>query len=258
MVICGIRRQERTCFSISILVAASLPQLLQRPDLAHVAFVACATVPLGIAHLLPPASTTSAAGHRPDYESRLLRLELNSWLVSMLAIAVAMGVVGVVERLRTDVVHVQVGSHSLIANPDSAPQIWAALHALTSASPGSRVFIGALDMSQPTLTWAMLYHLLPASSVQAYYLEIPPGLSDEQAARLADDVRSAHVLLLTKFSDEQREQLFPKIAPIANYADVVVRDHFCAGQQTGLGVVFHDARNTTSPCDSFVSAGHIP
>lgn len=238
MLVCGIKRRERTCFSIAILVAAGLPQLLQRPDLAHLVFVACATVPLSVAHVLPAARGVIADDARPADTSRVLRLELGAWLLGTLTFALVVGVLGVVERWRTDVVHVQVGSRSLLASADSAPRIRDTIDALTSASAGAPVFIGAMDMSKPTLTWAMFYHLLPSSSVQAYYLEIPPGLDDVQAARLADDVHSADVLLLSEFSDENRELLFPNIQPIADDADVVVREEFCAGPQTGFGVVF--------------------
>jgi hypothetical protein len=236
MLVCGIRRRERTCIAISILAAAGMPQLLQRPDAWHLLFVACAVLPLSVAHTMPPVGPSTAEGHRPHH-SRLLRFKLDALLASTLTIAVVVGVTGVIERLQMNVVHVRVGSRSLIADAESAPQIRATIDALSSASAGSPVFIGALDMSTPTLTWAMLYHLLPASSVQAYYLEIPPGLDDEQATRLADDVRSAHALLLTEFSEESRKLLFPRIEPIADHANVVVRDHFCAGTQTSLGVV---------------------
>jgi hypothetical protein len=234
MAVCGFRRRERICFSIAILITASLPQLLQRPDLAHLLFIACATVPLSMAHTLAAGD----AGPEAAETSRLLRLELGTWLASALAVTLVVGVLGVLGRVRNDVVHVREGDRSLIADAASARRIRATVDELTSASSGTPVFIGAQNMSQPTLTWAMLYHLLPPSSVQAYYLEIPPGLNDAQAGRLGKDIRTSQVLLLTPFSDGDRRLLFPKIGPIADDADAAVRETFCPTAETPYGGVF--------------------
>lgn len=231
---CGVVRRDRMCIALFLLVAAGLPQVLQRPDIAHLVFVAGAAVPLCVAHVLPPGNGPPDGPIQPA-PSGLLRLELNAWMVSAVLAATAVGVVGVVRFDADAVHHVSVGDRSVIVEADVAPLLRETVESLTTASAGAPVFIGAQDMSQPTVTWAMLYHLLPQSSVRAYYLEIPPGLDDVQAARLAADVRSARVLLLTEFTEADRRILFPHVRPISPIANVAVREGFCLVGETAYG-----------------------
>ena len=98
---------------------------------------------------------------------------------------------------------------------------------LRAATPGSRVFIGTQDMRVPSVTPVQLYFLLPELQVDAYYLELPIGISSAVGKRIADDVRDADVLLLSRFPVDVAKGLFPNVLLGPSDADEAVRAGFC-------------------------------
>ncbi len=236
MVVLGVRRRDPSCLSIAGLVFLAMPQLIQRPDVAHLTFVGCASVPLAVAFVLDPATAerSAVAEGCPPLPRRIGRL----WLSACMALTAVAGLAGALSFHRSDVVRLSLHDRSLLVASGDAPSIVESVEALEAAAHGGPVFIGAADMAQPTLTWAMLYHLVPDRQVTAYYLEIPPGLDGRQERRLVADIEGADALLLTPFSDANRERLFPRVDDLSQAPNDAVREHFCLRSSAPMGTVW--------------------
>ncbi|WP_392544864.1 hypothetical protein [Oryzobacter telluris] len=241
MVVLGMRRADPSAIFVAVYVAVQLPQLAQRPDVLHLVFVAASSIPLAVAHIVP-AGAAGAAGspgaEDGEASGALLAPMSRLWLGGVAAIVLMSGALDAAGTPWREVEQVAVGNHSVIASKDTAPRMRHTVQALERASGGGSVFLGAQDMSKPTLTWAFFYHLMPARAADGYYLEVPPGLDLTQQERLASDVEGASVLLLTEFSDEERARLFPRLPDLSDVANDAVRRSFCRGEETPYGTVF--------------------
>src|SRR5204862_8237075 len=70
----------------------------------------------------------------------------------------------------------------------------------------SRVFVGPGDLSRTNLGETMIYHLLLPGYVPAgYFLEMNPGIANREGSRLANDLATADVLLLSGRFDKWNE-----------------------------------------------------
>lgn len=241
MGVLGRRRRDRSALFVAVFVIVQLPQLWQRPDVLHVAFVAVAALPMAVAHLVPFRSGRAEQGDR-GVDTGLIGPLARVWLVGVAATIGLSGALALVAQPWNQVDRVTVDGRSVIARPDLAPKIRETVAALQRAKGNGTVFIGAEDLSKPSLTWVMFYHLLPPEDAAGYYLEIPPGLDLAQQAQLANDLRQAQALLLTEFSDEERQRLFPRLPDLSELADDVVRELFCPVETKSYGEVLSRCR----------------
>jgi len=67
------------------------------------------------------------------------------------------------------------------------------------ARPGERLFVGPVDLRQTAYSDAFLYYLFPDLEPATYFIEMDPGLANDEGSRIADDVASADWLILTRF-----------------------------------------------------------
>jgi hypothetical protein len=180
------------------------------------------------------------AGTSPvgEEHSQLSRRIGRTWLAAGLGLIAVAGLTGAVSAQASDVVRLTVGDRSLLLRSDDEPGVRNAVETLQAEAQGGPVFVGAADMSKPTLTWAMLYHLMPSGQVTAYYLEIPPGLDPAQEHRLVADIENAEALLLTPFSEANRERLFPHVDDLSQAPNEAVLANFCRRSPTPLGTVW--------------------
>ncbi|NDE60119.1 MAG: hypothetical protein EB010_12020, partial [Acidimicrobiia bacterium] len=65
--------------------------------------------------------------------------------------------------------------------------------------PGERLLVGPVDLRNTSYSDAFFYHLFPDLTPATYYIEMDPGIADAVDSGLADDVRSADWLILTRF-----------------------------------------------------------
>ena len=65
--------------------------------------------------------------------------------------------------------------------------------------PGERLFVGPVDLRSTVYSDAFFYHLFPELDPATYFIEMDPGIANAPNSRLADDVRSADWLILTRF-----------------------------------------------------------
>lgn len=105
------------------------------------------------------------------------------------------------------------------------------------AAPEARLFVGPLDLRRTNVTDTVIYHLLPRLRPATYYLEMAPGTTNSPGSRLAADVASADVLVLTSRYDDWDEpnasQLFGPDAP-----NTIVRERFELRAQHGTYSIY--------------------
>ena len=208
------RRRSAHSVSDAALVVLMLPQLLQRTDLDHFAYVAALAGPLVFITLGSQASSQSPI-------HRLRRLALAVAVVA-LVIPARLG-----DQLPRTTAY-EVAGRTLDVEAGSASGLSALRQAvLAAAPPNGKVFIGTQNMRLPSVTPLQLYFLLPELRTSAYFLELPIGISDEVGRRIADDIRDADVLVLSRFPEDVARRLLPYVPLGPTYADDAVRAGFC-------------------------------
>jgi hypothetical protein len=73
------------------------------------------------------------------------------------------------------------------------------------ARSGERLFVGPQDLRRTWYSDAFFYWMFPELEPSTYYIEMDPGLANEEGSRLADDVASADWVILTGFWNGWRE-----------------------------------------------------
>ena len=73
------------------------------------------------------------------------------------------------------------------------------------SSPGERLFVGPQDLRRTWYSDAFFYWMFPELDPATYYIEMDPGLANEEGSSLADDVASADWVILTGFWNGWRE-----------------------------------------------------
>lgn len=218
----AFRRRERADVATAVLALLLLPQALQRIDHWHLTMAACVVLPLTLA----PA----VAGCRGR-----LPLGIRTVATATAALAVAMALS--FARVAPPVVEVSHAGRAVFVTTGQAPLLEAYLDTVTDhVEPGSRLFVGALDMSVPVANLIVLYHLLPEYRVHAYYVEIPDGVANVAGGGLAEDVARADALVLT----ERPPDLFLVIPPTGrgtDEADRLARSRFCQASALPEGVL---------------------
>lgn len=180
-----------------------LPQALQRPDSAHFNWVSCISWPLAIIALVD-----------------LLRWRTPR-LHPTLRRTVAAGVVAVIVLMITP--HFTVRTYADLAKRSLTNETttltverngrtfflgdyrpWRATQEVVAdldrwSRPGERLLVGPVDLRQTAYSDAFFYYLFPELEPATYFIEMDPGLANDEVSRLADDVASADWLILTRF-----------------------------------------------------------
>jgi hypothetical protein len=220
LLIASTRRspRQRLTMSLAALCLLLLPQGIQRLDLSHVIFAACVIVPLGMAWLV-------ALGR----ETRTNPVNFQRWAIVptfLMLLILTASAASSLQHSRTAVV-THNGRSLLVAESERA-ELAALLQAISETVPeGRRMFVGASDMSVPTLSRMELYHLLPEYRADSYYLELPPGVAEKRGSPLLEDVRQADFLVLTDVPPQRTEFLFPYIGRGDDAVNRAVDSHFC-------------------------------
>jgi hypothetical protein len=105
------------------------------------------------------------------------------------------------------------------------------------ARPGGRVFVGPVDLRRTNYTATYLYFLLPQLDSATYYLEMDPLIANRAGSRLAADVASADILVLTtewdNWDEPNRSTAVGSDAP-----NQVVSNLFCLQATDGVYRVY--------------------
>ena len=219
--------------ALGLLCAGTLPQAVQRAEASHVGSAAVACVgllPLALAHL-----ARLARGSRGRVSALNGVVVVTAAVVVVAALAApailhpALGYgersLGLI-RSRSAAVH-RDGRWVVVDDRHQAGELRALLHDVDAVSrPGQRVFVGPANLRRTNYNDTFLYALLPELTPASYFLEMNPGSANRRGSRLASDLATADVVVLTTAYDRWSEpNASSRDGPRAPL-DVLAR-HFC-------------------------------
>jgi len=214
--------QALTALSIGL-----LPEVLQRADAAHIpyaAFVCFATVPISLRVI--------AQARR----SHTLRILAPATFAACLAATLA-------AQTMPGVPVANAGRAFLVDQWEYSDARAVLADVNRMATPGQRVFVGPADMRRTNNTATYLYFLLPDLVPSTYFLEMNPLTANSRDSRLAADVASADVLILTTewsvWTESNASAQFGSDTP-----NQVVDRSFCLRATDGMYRVYTRCRAT--------------
>jgi hypothetical protein len=230
------RWRSRVLLVAGLFGLGMMPQALQRPDTAHLAWVSC--VPVALA---PLALTELVRAVRPRWP----------------APGIAMGVVAVLliglipfqtARLYVDIVGQSFG-HDVFGSPVNrdgrnfyygSAEVASAAQGVTDAldaraKPGQRLLVGPVDLRRTPYSEAFFYYLFPELTPATRYIEMDPGIANAKDSGLADVVRSADWLIRSNVWSGWDEPNDSRIDGPNEPNEVVKRD-FCLVDEERSGV----------------------
>lgn len=214
--------------ALSILI---LPQAFQRTDLTHIAYVGCFIWPMWFAIVFSRSVLARGMVHR--YGARWLRQCLSVTAVILLCASMTMAV----SSWRATYWLSHLGKSLPLSSATSLRDIEALIAATNQrVRPGSRIFVGAGDMSVLNYSPMYLYFLLPEYRPAGYYLELPGGF-DGVGGALSKDVRAADALLLSD-TRKMQSDLFRSGFTGSSEANDVVSKYFCPVARYGDTLLF--------------------
>jgi hypothetical protein len=180
--------------AVALLAVGLLPQMFQRADLAHMAFVGCVILPLAILQSKPVVSR------------RFFPRKPGPLLIAMMATAAL---------VRSVVTHFVCSPAALVVLGERSFPIVKAEHARAlnvllgkldqRALDGERVFVGPRDLRRTYYADTFVYALLPRLLPGSYHTELNPGVANGARSRLATDLAKTDWLLLTDRYDDWNE-----------------------------------------------------
>jgi hypothetical protein len=193
------RAGDQGLFMCALFSIGLLPQAFQRPDGWHLISAGCVAVAL-----LPVAATVFAAREYRTTAVILAGLVALS-LTWASALPVAMESIGQTFGMRSPASYPLTFDGRTVLLPAQEQVRWLSelMTEITRVSdPGDRIFVGPRNTSRTVYNDTFLYYLLPQLTPSTYYLEMNPGTADSSGSRLAEDVSSADVVVLTTRYDD--------------------------------------------------------
>jgi len=245
LVVSRIRlRDDRSSYRGHVLLAVGLfslgilPQALQRTDSTHFAWVSCVPVAL-----LPLAIIELFRGRAPRWSPRSRSLVAGAAVLAFLALVIPRYTFG----LYADYTLQSIGVHRqafriergdrvfYYGRPDVAAALKPLIRDLDAASkPGQSMLVGTADLRQTPYSDAFLYYLFPELPPATYYIEMDPGVANADDSGLADEVRHADFLVLSRVWDDWDEPNDSRVVG-SNEPNEVVHGEFCLiGEYEGL------------------------
>jgi hypothetical protein len=223
LVVQAVVRRSRVLASEATLAVLMTPQALQRIDLSHVLSVSVVVVPVALAQLMSGLGSwgrllTDSFGRRTTV--------VTAWTAALATLG-ALTVIAAGSWLTTDRPYVTHHGRSLPVIDQSEK---VALDTLVRQvnrhiRPGASIFVGAEDMSVPTVNDMRLYHLLPEYRQTAFNLEMPAPRTVGSA--LSADIRSSDALVLNHVPASWGRRLFPNVRRGDDEANRLVDADFC-------------------------------
>ena len=214
-----------TAFSVGI-----LPQALQRPDTTHVAWVSC--VPFGF---LPVLGVEILRARNPNLSWR----RLVTFAMIPIAAFLYLVIPNYMIRNYADISAQTFGLHrnSFEIKNDGRDffygrrkvqqQLTQILKLADKISkPGQRLFVGTGDLRKTPYSDAFIYYMLPDLTPATYYIEMDPGIANAKNSRLASDIKSANIVILSRVWDKWVEPNYSLVYGPEKPNDVLKQD-FC-------------------------------
>lgn len=222
-----------------------LPQALQRPDSTHLAWGSCvsfALLPCVVTEVVPRWRPTARwSRHAPLLAGATVGLVMLvvcpffTYRYYLLQTRIAVGNKPGGYEVSRDGRNFYFGNSALqLASQAAIDDLDARMQ------PGERLLVGPADLSRTIYSDVVFYYLFPELTPATYYIEMDPGLADQEGSSLADDVASADWLILTNFwtgwYEPNASSEFGSDAP-----NQVVADQFClvGNYEDGLVLLYH-------------------
>ncbi len=195
-----------TLTAVALISLGLLPQGLQRPDSAHLAWVTCVSFPFLIL-----VGYEWVHGHSPGHEWPRKRM-----LQVAASVTVLMLVITPLFTFRYWLLHARV-SVGNVQQPfeverngrrfylgeylaaDATAQAIADLDRLME--PGETLIVGPADLRRTWYSDAFWYYLFPDLAPGTQFIEMDPGLANEPGGPLADELRANDWVVLTRLWD---------------------------------------------------------
>lgn len=239
LVVAGVaayRRHQPRLLVLAVFAAGLLPQALQRADSTHLAWVSCVTF-----GLLPAAVIELAGGlERRRRWTRVVAVAVAPVLLLVVAphftyrsygesVAQTMG-----RRLRTHAIAYE-GRTFLYGRQEAADSVNALLPLVDDLTePGDRLLVGPGDLRRTPYSEAYLYFMLPDLVPATRYIEMDPGVANAVDSGLADELRSADVVILSSIRDDWNEPNDSQIDG-PDEPNQVLAEEFCLEGSFGQG-----------------------
>jgi hypothetical protein len=240
-------RQDRASFTARVLATVAvfsiglMPQAIQRVDSAHFAWVSC--VPVAF---LPIAITEVLRAWKPRLRLRARNVIAGgSVLLFLFAVLPSFTV-----RRYTDFSAQSIGIHRIAYKIEHKGRVFyygrpeaarAANELLPVADrisePGDRLFVGPTDLRKTPYSDAYLYYMLPDLDPATYYIEMDPGVANDENSGLDEDLRSADIVILSSiWNDWDEPNDARKFGP--NLPNEILERDFCLVEKFGRGDVY--------------------
>lgn len=219
-------RSDQSCLllAVGLFDLGLLPEMFQRFDVIHVAFVACVVLPSA---LLVPALRPAKWAAGPVVAGGLI-VAICPFVLSpyFATVAQSLGVRSTPSFLVNN--H---GRSTLVASRDDQRHLSALLAAIdVRANPGQRVFVGPDDLRRTNYNDTYLYFLLPQLTPGSFYLEMEPGVANAPSSHLAHDLRTNDWLVLTSAYDHWFEPNASSAFGSDTANRVILKDFHTVGQ----------------------------
>jgi hypothetical protein len=195
------RFQARVLLAAGLFGLGMISQGIQRVDSAHFSWVSCVSV------ALLPVAVFEALRLRTHGDGRF-------WRRTLCALAIPTAVVLLFPHFTgwsyADFVAQTFGQHRLAfeisrngrtfyyGRPDVAQSAQDLLAVVPQfAEPGDRLFVGPTDLRKTPYSDAYLYYLLPEYPPGTYYIEMDPGVANAEDSRMASDLASSDIVILS-------------------------------------------------------------
>jgi hypothetical protein len=231
------RIRARVLFAAALFGLGLVPQAMQRVDSAHFGWVSCVPVALLPLAFLELRAARPAPVRSPRRASLLAVGSVG--IVAALLVpyftawpfvdytAQTFGKHRVAERIERNG---RVFYYGRVDVKDAATRLLADIPKV--AKPGSRLFVGTTDLRYTPYSDAWFYYLLPEYPPATYYIEMDPGVANAKDSRLARDLRSADIAILSSVWKDWSEPNDSR-KPGSAAASRVLRDHFCLVENYG-------------------------
>jgi hypothetical protein len=132
---------------------------------------------------------------------------------------------------------------------DAADAVNAMLPVVNSiARPGDKLFVGTGDLRKTPYSEAFLYYLLPQTRPATRYIEMDPGVANRDDSGLADDLRSADIVILSSIRDDWVEPNASRNFG-SDVPNQVLRQDFCMVGSWGKGLFGRGLYELYQRCD---------
>ena len=232
---------------VALVSLGILPQALQRPDSTHLTWVTCVSWPFAVVAV---AELVRSARPQIDWRRALAAGGVVAFVLTFTFTALF--------TFRYYLLHTRVGLGQVpspipVSRDDrtfyfgsarAAVALQQAVDDLAAMSaPGERLVVGPLDLRRTWYSDAVVYWMFPELDPATYFIEMDPGVANDEDSGLAADVASADWALLTGFWAGWYEPN-ASIEYGSDAPNQVIRDHFCeAGSyEDGLVVLYRRCR----------------